>query len=236
MKLEITKQSPIGKLEIVINMTSPDRYINCSVNGNSFRSRIEWNHKANAYAVKVSKSETKKVLGKSLGMDAFLTLDEVSTKAFLAKLETKKAAKIKAADALKEAYLTGKKAVKPKWHDGEHLSGYAIYNTMLGKLLVDAGIAKDVDYWGYLIDSRIIKKYGEEFTIPQAKIKKEEKVKKEVDNTAAFEKAKKTDKPIKLYSYISDGCLNHSEDCSFDNVTVYAMPNGEIKTVAHCCH
>jgi len=60
----------------------------------------------------------------------------------------------------------------------------------------------------------------------QRKVNADE-LKKETDEKrkACFEKARRTGKRVKLYSY-SDDCNNNDEDCDLDIITVYAMPDG----------
>ena len=50
-----------------------------------------------------------------------------------------------------------------------------------------------------------------------------------------FDKAKATGEKQLLRSYVSNDCLDNLPDCSFDNVYIWAMPDGtEKKTHSHC--
>jgi hypothetical protein len=52
---------------------------------------------------------------------------------------------------------------------------------------------------------------------------------------SAFRAARSTGKPQKLRSYVSERCLEALDDCSFDHVTEFALPNGGTsKTSTHC--
>lgn len=68
------------------------------------------------------------------------------------------------------------------------------------------------------------------------KIKKEEKEKQEraaID--AIFEKAKTENKKQILDTYVTGTCFNPNEDCSFDTVTKYALPNGKTEVQRQHC-
>lgn len=50
-----------------------------------------------------------------------------------------------------------------------------------------------------------------------------------------IDKAKATGEKQLLKSYVSDYCLDNLSDCSFDNVSIWAMPDGtEKQTHNHC--
>lgn len=57
-----------------------------------------------------------------------------------------------------------------------------------------------------------------------------------VNDDAIYETARETGEPQVLRSYMSDGCLDNLEDCSFDAVTVWAMPDGRTKQTHTHCH
>ena len=130
----------------------------------------------------------------------------------------------------------GKIAIEVKFHDGEYLSGHTLHGKQ-AELLVELGLARYVDGWGYLANNGVVEALGETFTYSQAvefaqpkilaaeKLVASEKAKVE----AKFLEAKETGKKVKLESWMED-CNDRNEDCSLDNVITYAMPDGTVKT------
>ncbi|MFZ4396945.1 MAG: hypothetical protein ACOYOU_15125 [Kiritimatiellia bacterium] len=64
-----------------------------------------------------------------------------------------------------------------------------------------------------------------------------EKAKKDAARVAAFARARETGDRQELGSWTTDRCMNrHSDECSFDIATAWAMPNGTEKTTYDCCY
>lgn len=138
-----------------------------------------------------------------------------------------------------------KKSESPKittfYSEGEYLSGYMPSgDEKTLKRLEELGITHYVNGWGTKVDEKIIEALGKEFTLEQAeayakpileaKAKKieEQKQKKQSNRTEKFAEAKRTNKPVVLEQW-SEECNDPSEECSTDNITIYAMPDGTTK-------
>jgi len=68
----------------------------------------------------------------------------------------------------------------------------------------------------------------------QAATAKADKIAK---RTAAFARARETGERQELGRWTTDCCMNrHSDECSFDNATAWAMPDGTEKTTYACCY
>ena len=162
-------------------------------------------------------------------------------------LEAAKKDAIEIAAKRLDAIKTGTEKITVKIHHGEILSGYIV----IGKnhdaatvLLKEIGLAKDVLGWGTCVSEDAIKALGEEFTYAQAlefatpAINAKEAKEKAIVTARQekFDEAKKTQKPVVINSWITDECTRHSIDCSFDQATTYALPNGTTKTTYTCCH
>ena len=127
--------------------------------------------------------------------------------------------------------------IKPTYHEGEYLSGYTV-SGKTGELLEAIGVAHYIDGWGYLVDQKIIDALGIEFTYAQADALTAPKRKTAADRQASleqerqhrFDQARITGEPVLLRTY-QDECDGTTEDCSVDDVSVYAMPDGATKTV-----
>jgi len=131
---------------------------------------------------------------------------------------------------------SGEEKIVLHYYDGEYLQGYAVHGKA-ADLLEKLGLAKYVDGWGYRVSDETVNALGEEFTYPEAveyvaprkAAEAAEKTKKEAEKKAKFVEAKATGKPIELHRYVDD-CNDPHEECSTDIITVWAMPDGTIKT------
>lgn len=134
---------------------------------------------------------------------------------------------------------SGKIAIKVKLHDGEYLSGHTIHGKQ-ADLLEKLGLVRYVDGWGYLVNEGVVEALGETFTYSQAaefaqpKIEAKEKMiaSEKAAVEAKFLEAKETGKKVKLESWAEE-CNDHKEECSLDNITTYAMPDGSVKKERH---
>jgi hypothetical protein len=142
-------------------------------------------------------------------------------------------------EAEKQAILAGGKNITIEYHDGEYLMGYQVYG-QAAELLVNLGLAKWVDGWGYHVASHAVKALGEEFTYQQAvecarpaiEAKEAAKAKREAERQAKFDEARETEKPVLLRKWSSD-CHDPREECSMDINAEYAMPDGSVKHEWH---
>lgn len=148
--------------------------------------------------------------------------------------------------AAKEAELadirTGKTPVTVKYHDGEYLSGYEVFGPA-ADMLVQLGVAKDVNGWGTEVERGLIDRFGTAFTYQQATeyaqprldAKAEAKAQAEAKRAAIFDEAKETGKPVLLRSGIeyTDEKEEQETENSMNIVRVYAMPDGTTKTERH---
>jgi len=133
----------------------------------------------------------------------------------------------------------GKISIEVKFYDGEYLSGHTLHGKQ-AELLVELGLARYVDGWGYLVNERVVEVLSETFTYSQAvefaqpKIEAAEKLvaSEKAKVAAKFLEAKETGNKVKLESWMEE-CNDHNEDCSLDNVITYAMPDGTVKTERH---
>lgn len=112
------------------------------------------------------------------------------------------------------------------------MSGWQVFGKE-AELLQKLGIAKEVDMWGVLVDSKFIDQFGEEFTYSDAEkfaapALAEKKAKQDAADSARlqkFEEARKTGKKVVLRTWTED-CNNPQEECSCDIMTEFAMPDG----------
>lgn len=140
--------------------------------------------------------------------------------------------------------LTGKLKIKLQYHDGEYLSGYETTGegcSQADELLEKLEVAHYVSGWGTIVDDKIVKMFGEEFTYQQVeeyakpileekeKNIKQRELKKKIAKEEKFKQAKETGKPVPLDKYVTN-CDKTVEDCSLDLITIYAMPDGTEKT------
>ena len=184
---------------------------------------------------------------KGLGVTGKLTPKEAAEikakkEEIIAELERRSAekeAEIMAKEAARKeerkAIRLGEKMITVSWHDGEYLSGWEVTG-QAETLLEEIGAAKCVDGWGWLVDVKLVEKYGQEFTYQDVlefvkPYQKEEieRIEKEIAKTKAkFEEARKNGKPVEI-RHFSTGCSDPKEECSMDIVTVWAMPDGTQK-------
>jgi len=147
----------------------------------------------------------------------------------------RKVAKLAEQEGERQAILSGQKLIQVRYHDGEHLSGWEVFGPA-ASILAGLGIAKEITYWGYHINSNIIETLGQEFTYQQAveymrpavEAKKEAQKKKDAERQAKFDEARETGKPVLLRKW-STGCCDPREECSMDIHNELAMPDGTVK-------
>jgi len=121
------------------------------------------------------------------------------------------------------------------FHDGEYLSGYTLHGEP-AKELVALGLARYISGWGYHVRDEVVKALGTSFTHAQAveysRPARMEKIQAAHSAKAArqakFDEAARTGRQVVLEQYTAD-CNDPNEECSLDNVTVYAMPDGSTK-------
>lgn len=138
-------------------------------------------------------------------------------------------------EAEKQTLLKGEKPITLEYYDGEYLGGYMVHGQAVD-LLVDLGIAKWVDGWGYQVTHKAVEALGKEFTYQQAaeyarpaiEAKIAKVAEREATERARFDEARKTGKPVLLRQWPSD-CHDPSEECSLDINFEYAMPDGSVK-------
>ena len=138
-------------------------------------------------------------------------------------------------EAEKQAILSGEKAIRIVYYDGEYLQGYNVSGPA-AELLEGLGLAEHVSGWGCHVDHIAAKALGEEFTYQQAaeyarpalEAKAAKQAAKEAARQAKFDEARETGKPVLLHKWTSDCCDRH-EECSLDIHCEYAMPDGSTK-------
>lgn len=170
----------------------------------------------------------------------YIKLHKAEIIAEIRAIEQKEKDEIKAEKQAKiEAIKSGEIKIKVRYHDGEYLSGYTVFDEE-AELLEELMVAKDISGWGYRVEDELVKKLGEEFTYEQAvefakpALEAEANYKEEKDakRQAIFDEAKRTGQKQLLLQY-SDSCNDPNEDCDVDICYEYAMPDGTIKTERH---
>ena len=156
-----------------------------------------------------------------------------------AELEEKRKQREKAINRL----LSGKLKIKLQYHDGEYLSGYETTGegcSQADELLEKLEVAHYVSGWGTIVDDKIVKTFGEEFTYQQVeeyakpileekeKNIKQRELKEKMIKEEKLKEAKRTEKPIELDRYIVN-CDKTVEDCSVDVIVIYILPDGTEK-------
>lgn len=132
---------------------------------------------------------------------------------------------------------TGKTPIKVSYRDGEYLSGYWVFGPA-ADMLVQLGVAKDVNGWGTEVERVLVDRYGKEFTYQQAEeyarprleAQAEAKAKAESERAAIFDEAKQTGKPVKLRSW-SETRVTRDEGEPGEYlfiITEYANPDGTV--------
>jgi len=113
-------------------------------------------------------------------------------------------------------------------------------NEVAQKLGADPIEATMSTYGGYRFSQEHIKELFSLAEKEQIKLDtKEQSVKNKEENRRAvmFAKAKETNEPQILSSWITSECTSKDDiDCSFDQATTYAMPDGSTKTTYIHCH
>ena len=151
--------------------------------------------------------------------------------------ETKRLAKEAEKEAARQRILSSEDKIELFFYEGEILSGY-IPKGEASALLIKLGVAKDIEGWGTIVDSKLVRELGTEFTYQQVleyirpaqeEIEKEAEEKKAAKQ-AKFEEAKTTGEAVELDRYLMP-CNDPREECSTDIVIIYAMPDGTTKTV-----
>ncbi len=170
----------------------------------------------------------------------YIKLHKAEIIAEIRAIEQKEKDEIKAEKQAKiEAIKSGEIKIKVRYHDGEYLSGYTVFDEE-AELLEELMVAKDISGWGCRVEDELVKKLGEEFTYEQAvefakpALEAEANFisEKEAKRQAIFDEAKRTGQKQLLLQY-SDSCNDPNEDCDVDICYEYAMPNGTIKTERH---
>ncbi len=123
------------------------------------------------------------------------------------------------------------------YHDGEYLSAYEAFGEQ-AKLLEKIGLAVYISGWGYRVKDSAVKTLGTEFLYHQAVAYAKPAMDRAAQTAklaadlrkAKFDQAARTGQPVILDQY-TDDCNDPREECSLDEITVYAMPNGQQKTV-----
>ena len=170
----------------------------------------------------------------------YIKLHKAEIIAEIRAIEQKEKDEIKAEKQAKiDAIKSGEIKIKVRYHDGEYLSGYTVFDEE-AELLEELMVAKDISGWGCRVEDELVKKLGEEFTYEQAAefakpaLEAEANYKEEKDakRQAIFDEAKRTGQKQLLLQY-SDNCNDPNEDCDVDICYEYAMPNGTIKTERH---
>lgn len=157
-----------------------------------------------------------------------------------AEKEAARQAEHKAKEQKKQDIIDGKIKIKVRFHDGEYLSGWEVDDWDAAQLLKEIGFAKEIQGWGYKVSDEAIEKLGKEFTYSEAvefmrpvnEAKAARIAEKEAERAARFAEAKATGKPVVLRRW-SEECNDPNEDCSIDNLTEYAMPDGTTKVERH---
>ena len=158
-----------------------------------------------------------------------------------ATIQAEKDAKEAAKVAEIASVTSGATPIVVSYHDGEYLSGF-IAHGQGGNLLEKIGLAKHVDGWGRIVDAAVVVALGESFAYPDAVAyaqpaldAKAAKVLASKEALAAkFAEAKVSGKPALIASWMED-CNSPKENCSFDSMAKYAMPDGTTKTSrSHC--
>ena len=170
----------------------------------------------------------------------YIKLHKAEIIAEIRAIEQKEKDEIKAEKQAKiDAIKSGEIKIKVRYHDGEYLSGYTVFDEE-AELLEELMVAKDISGWGCRVEDELVKKLGEEFTYEQAvefakpALEAEANYKEEKDakRQAIFDEAKRTGQKQLLLQY-SDSCNDPNEDCDVDICYEYAMPDGTIKTERH---
>lgn len=67
-----------------------------------------------------------------------------------------------------EQIKSGATRIELSWSEGSPLSGWMTTTKFASRLLIDLGIARDVDGWGTLVSDAAVKTLGESFTFAEA--------------------------------------------------------------------
>ena len=136
---------------------------------------------------------------------------------------------------------TGEKAIEPKYHDGEYLSGYEVFGQE-AEMLAAIGAAKQVDGWGTEVEPKLIATLGKSFTYPQAvefvrPAQEAATAKREAAAASRAEKfaeAQRTGKPVVLRTWTETRRAQEGGELGeyLFACTEYANPDGSTKTTA----
>ena len=157
-----------------------------------------------------------------------------------AEIEAAKQAQVAMAE---DNIRSGRVPIELTYHDGEYLQGHTCHDRLSAKLLVDLGLAREVDGWGIHVSSKLVEAVGESFTYQQAAdfaapaIAAKEAAKKDADakRGAVFAKARETGERQELSRHAED-CDGSAYECSTDIVYRWAMPDGTTTTTRTHTH
>lgn len=231
------EKAPFGLIEMSVKSDGMQAFIEWRLNGSQWYKAfvLDGLHKAMVLGFGAPKINGKKVVG-------FVLPDFEGVKAAMDAVKAEIAkAKQDALDAEITAYKSGEKPIKLPWLDGEYYSGHTVHNPA-ADLLVALGLASYLDGWGYAVDikglpagmdAEISYPQAVEIARPAQEAAAKAKAKEEERIAQVFALAKKTGKPQVLASWMED-CNDPNADCSQDDVTKYAMPDG--RTKIERCH
>ena len=133
--------------------------------------------------------------------------------------------------------------IRVRFYEGSPLSGYMPSGIIGGvgeiasEILIELGVAKNVEGWGTLVDDDVVEKLGKEFfyselldlVLPRIEEEaKKENIKRD-KISKKFELAKRTGKPVLIREVVEE-CDGSVEECSLDIVKTYAQPDGTTTT------
>lgn len=222
---------PFGTFELRIGVSYDAVKIFCKINGEDEFVAKELDDKNKA--IKFWIEQKVKIDGKTIPLAGALLPDFEDVKREYEEMRNKLISEKKSKkDAEVNAIKSGEKKIQVTYRDGEYMDGY-VTGRIEEELLEELGLAKYVDGWGTVVDFKLIQALGKEFTYQQVleylkpirEQRERVKAEKEAKRKAKFDEAKRTSKPVILYQYTVD-CNDKNEDCSFDTIIVYAMPDG----------
>ena len=176
---------------------------------------------------------TQKVVGTRIGGVALPPVEYAALASDIEAITTAIAAE---AQAHAEAIRTGQESITVRWDDGEYLSGYTVSDAVARQELIRLNVAKDVNGWGTLIDSRLIDALGTTFTIPEVEAftapereaVAQAEAARDAEEQAKIAEAQTTGQPVLLHHWTAP-CDGTEYECSVDLIEQYAYPNGSIK-------
>ena len=129
-----------------------------------------------------------------------------------------KAKKLAEKEQEKQDIVAGLKTIQVRYYDGEILSGFAV-GGQEADLLIELGVARYIEGWGCIVDSKAVEILGQEFTYQQAveymrpvfEAKEEAQKKFREARQAKFDQARETGEPVLLRSW-SEPCCDPKEE------------------------